>query len=199
MPFCKRCNKPKSMTNCPCPQLHQARPQRSLYLFECLIQNLLKPRPPLVRSPSQKMYVLISPPPWSRPRKKTPMLVNNSLQKLCHTHNGLVSDGLAPALFQTPRLSRRRPVTESSDNEDYSQFIPGAYPEEPTQPTTPVLIPLVYKAQFCDLSPPTPAQRPRRLLSLTPCPPGRYPSSSLPRPTQEPLGFDCPSSDFEWD
>ena len=127
------------------------------------------------------------------------MLVNNSIQKLCHTHNGLVSDRLALALFQTPRLSRCHPVTESSDNEDYSQFIPGAYPEEPTQPTTPVLTPLVYKAQFSDLSLPTPAQQPCQLLSLTPCPPGRYPLLLLPRPTQEPLGFDCPSSDSEWD
>jgi hypothetical protein len=80
-----------------------------------------------------------------------------------------------------------------SDKEDYSQFIPGAYPAEPAQlPTTPVHTPVVYEAQFSDLHTPTPAQRPRRLPSLTPRPPDRYPSSSPQCPVPKPVEFSSP-------
>jgi len=198
----KRNNKRKPTANCPYPHLHQADcqagSQRSLYLF----RNPLKPRPPFVGPPSLRACVSISNP--LSPRTKTRIPVSNSIQKKCNTHNRLISDRLAPALLQTPTRSLHcRLVTESSssDNEDYSQLISGAYPDEPTQPTTPLIKPLVLEAQFSDLYPP--AQQPHQLPSPSPspCPPDRYLPLSPPRlsPAQalNPLEFEYPSSDFE--
>ena len=67
--------------------------------------------------------------------------------------------------------------------------------EEPSQlPTTPVHAPVVHDARFSDLYPAN--QQAHQHSSLTPCPPGRYPSSPPQCPVLEDLAFDFPSPDW---
>jgi len=78
-------------------------------------------------------------------------------------------DSLALALFQT-LISNRRQLIESPDDQDFSQFVPGAYSPHPTKEQYPVRTPQTPSSQHNHISPPTPAQRRRRWETPTPYP-----------------------------
>lgn len=96
-------------------------------------------------------------------------------------------DSPALALFQT-LISNRRQLIESPDDQDFSQFVPGAYSPHPTKEQYPVRTPQTPSSQHNHISPPTPAQRRHRWETPTPYPPGNYPvSPSAPSPSPRPV------------
>src|SRR6266508_1422832 len=93
-------------------------------------------------------------------------------------------DSPALALFQT-LISNHHQLIESPGDQDFSQFVPGAYPPHPTiKEQYSVHTPQTPSSQHNHISLPTPAQWCHQWETPTSSPPGNYPVSlSVPSPS----------------